>query len=284
MDKVRSAAPGLVVIACLIAGCGGGGGSDNTAVSGSPSEPPIAAAPTPSSNPARSPPASPPAAGAPTPAPASPPAAPTPVPPAQQPGDAPAAANSVPGLLVWAALQKGVSPNPIAEPNTNYRRVLTDNREFIYLGRNEQTLALESHSFTSGMVGLIKDRLVAVTVTGSDGVIDAVTANGLTMVGPQVDLRRVNPLLDESAGRWANGDSFVDLVVQSTSSEDQMRVCWNVQLPPPETAPVQTSPVPLRRLMCGVYSKTVPGLDVGGYVVDDFNGTIRTFRGAWNIE
>ncbi|MBA3479277.1 MAG: hypothetical protein H0T52_12910 [Lautropia sp.] len=66
-----------------------------------------------------------------------------------------------------------------------------------------------------------------------------------------------------------------------------MRICWNANLPPPPPVagppglPTIVYTVPLKRLMCGVYSKAVPAQDVGGHVEDDFNGTRRTFRGSW---
>jgi hypothetical protein len=194
----------------------------------------------------------------------------------------------VSGEVVWAALQTGISPDPRpAQPVTNYRKVYTAAGEFIHLGGDSDVL--ESHSFTRSSWGpLIRDRLVTVDTTGSDGVIDAVTANGLPLVGPQLDLRNVDPSVDTTAGTWSNGAWSAQLIVQSAESPDLMRVCWNVNLPPP--APVRGPPgapvnspdtVPLRRLMCGVYSRAQPGPDLGGHVEDDFNGEKRTFRGRW---
>lgn len=261
MYKLSATGSSLTLIALLIGGCGGGS-SDDTAVSGAPDAPsPVAEVPAP-----------PPVAAVPAP------------PPAPEPAPVP----TVSGEVVWAALQTGISPDPEPiEPVTNYRKVYTDAGEFIHLGGDAD--ALDSHTFTSSSWGpLIKDRLVRVSLTGSDGVIDAVTANDLPLVGPQLDLRNVDPAVDATAGTWSNGAWSAQLIVQSVESPDLMRVCWNVHLPPP--APVRGPPgvpvtppdtVPLKRLMCGVYSRAQAGPDVGGYVVDDFNGTKRAFRGTW---
>jgi len=133
----------------------------------------------------------------------------------------------------------------------------------------------------------MRESFISVAVSGSDGVIDAVNANNLLLVGPQLDLRNVDPAVDAAAGTWTNGEWFAKLVVQSDESPDLMRVCWDVHLPPPPTVtgPPGTPPVvytvPLKRLMCGVYSRTQEGPDVGGYVEDDFNGEKRIFRGSW---
>jgi len=72
-----------------------------------------------------------------------------------------------------------------------------------------------------------------VSVIGSDGVIDGVVANGMTMSGPQVDLRNVNPEIDKGISAWSNGQWSVQLIVQSDASADRVRICWNANLPPP---------------------------------------------------
>ncbi len=117
---------------------------------------------------------------------------------------------------------------------------------------------------------------------GSDGVIDAVIANGMTMTGPQLDLRNVDPQLDATAGTWSNGKWFARLVIQSQG--ELVRVCWNAYLPepPPVTGPPGYKPLvrgaDFKRLMCGVYSGS---REAGGHVQDDFAGTIRTYTATW---
>lgn len=259
----------------ILAGCGGGGGTD-TAVSASPPAPgPIGAAPVaepPAQPPANNPPAAqPPAAG---PSTTEPPAtAPTP------------AAPTVSGSLVWAALQQGVSPDPApANPYTNNRQVFHEDGRAYFLGG-----ALSSHSLGRTPWGPIAiDALVNVSMVGSEGVIYAVKANDLTLEGPPLDLRSVDPALDATAATWTNGPWFASLVVQSVpGNEALMRVCWNSHLPPPPplTGPPDVPPVvrtvPLKRLMCGVYGRSAASRDVGGYVVDDFDGVVTTYRGAW---
>jgi hypothetical protein len=255
MCKLKATSSGAAMIALLLAGCGGGGGSDETAVSGAAEPPsPIVAAP-------------------------------DPAPPAPAPEPSPVA--KVAGEVVWAALQTGISPDPNpTEPVSNYRKVHTGDNLFIYLGSRPKSL--ESHSFTTSPWGsLMKEGDVNVSATGSEGVIDGVTANDLDLVGPQLDLRNVDPVVDATAGTWTNGDWSAQLVIQSAESPDLMRVCWNVHLPPPRTVfgPPGSTPVvftvPLKRLMCGVYGRALPGPDLGGYVEDDRNGTKRIFRGSW---
>jgi hypothetical protein len=247
------------LISMSAAACGGGG--SDTAVSASPAaQSPVAAFST--------------AMAAST---ATTPAAP----------EASARAPSVSGPLVWAALQTGVSADPHPDnPYTNYRKVMTAENTYYFLGD-----ALVSHSMGSGFAGASGigiTGLVSVEPVANDGVIVAVKANGLTLEGAPLDLRNVNPAIDAAAGTWTSGEWFATLLLQSVANRpDLMRVCWDTQLPPPEpvTGPPGFSPVvreaPFKRLMCGVYSNSQPGPDVGGYVVDDFNGTVTTFSGTW---
>ena len=147
--------------------------------------------------------------------------------------------------------------------------------------------ALTGHSLAQASWGpiVVSDRLEIYAV-GNNGVIVAVKANGMTLEGPQLDLRNVNPEIDSVAGTWVSGQWFAKLVVQS-DKPDQVKVCWDAYLPapPPVTGPPGSEPVarpvPFKRLTCGIYGKKQVGPDVGGYIVDDFGGTVRTFRGDW---
>ncbi|MBA3479276.1 MAG: hypothetical protein H0T52_12905 [Lautropia sp.] len=88
---------------------------------------------------------------------------------------------------------------------TNYRMVRAQDNSFIHLGG-----AIESHSYSQTPWGAtIREGLVSVSVIGSDGVIDGVVANGMTMSGSQVDLRNVNPEIEKGSarGRTASGRS-----------------------------------------------------------------------------
>jgi hypothetical protein len=130
----------------------------------------------------------------------------------------------------------------------------------------------------------VEGNAVTVQPVGSSGVINSVVANGLVMTGPQLDLRNVDPALDETAATWSNGDWFASLVIQSDVA-GRMRVCWNTYLPPPPplvsddpTYIPEVRTLPLRRLMCGIYSATQPGPDLGGHVVDDLGGTVSHGR------
>ncbi len=195
------------------------------------------------------------------------------------------AAPSVRGPAVLAALTAGVSPDPApGTPYSNYRKVVSGNDSY-YLGGS-----LTSYTVTAGFPGasgIGLNHIVEVQPQFNGGVITSVKANGLTLEGAPLDLRNATVTLDQGAGTWRSGDSFAALVVQSVSGQpDLMRVCWNAHLPPP--APVTGPPgyepmvrsAPFKRLMCGVYSKQ-GGPSVGGYLADDFNGTVRNYSGSW---
>lgn len=289
MLKRNTRTSSLALVALLLAGCGGGGGSDTTAVSANPADPP-AAEPSPSPGQSPIPPApgkrpDEPAAG-PAPVPPAPtPGQPAPAPGPVEPSPAPApAAPSVSGMLVFSALLQGISTDPApTSPVTNYRRISAADGSYIHLGGS-----LESHSFSQAPWGaILREGLVNVRIIGSDGVIDRVIANDMTMSGPQLDLRTINPEIDKGVQSWSNGEWSVQLIVQSDSGPDRVRICWNVNLPPPPPVagppgqPTVVYTVPLRRLMCGVYARSTPARDVGGHVEDDFNGTRRTFRASW---
>jgi hypothetical protein len=120
------------------------------------------------------------------------------------------------------------------------------------------------------------------------GIIRSVRANGVDLQGAPLDLRNVDPAIDASAGEWRSGAWFAKLVIQSVAgNQDLVRVCWDAHLPPPPplTGPSGTTgsvrDQPFKRLMCGVYSKSQPGPDRGGYVSDDLGGTISTYSASW---
>ena len=274
-----------VMISMSMAACGGGG-SDETAVSANPPAP--VPSPSPSAAPA---PGTTPAAGTvPAPVGASPApvgASPTPA-PSGAPAAGPVAAPAASGLLVWAALEAGVSPspNPEGNPYTNYRKVSSPDGSYYFLGG-----AMTTHVIGGGFPnasGLGLTHVVTVEPQVSNGVITGVTANGLSMEGPTLDLRSANLPYDRDPIAWTNGQYSVKLLVQSVSGQpDSMRVCWDAHLPPP--TPVAGPPgfvpqvrsEPFRRLMCGVYSNKQSGPDRGGYVIDDFGGKKTTYTANW---
>lgn len=194
----------------------------------------------------------------------------------------PPAAPTVSGPLVWAALQTGISKDPApTNPYTDDRRVHTEEGYYL-IGGTMTTYSLARSPWGPIMV----DNRMTVSPVGSGDVIDSVVANGMTLSGPPLDLRNVNPTIDATAATWSNGEWFASLVIQR-DQPGRIRVCWNAHLPPPEPVygppdvPPAVRPVPFKRLMCGIYSETQVGPDVGGYMIDDFGGTIRTFRGEW---
>lgn len=285
---------GVALVAVLIAGCGGGG-SDDTAVSATPTTPPVAAAPgavpspspTPGTNPAPTPvtnPAPKPGAG---PAPAPVVTAPAPV-GGPAPAPVPGPVATVSGPMVLAALQTGVSADPAEarNPYSVYRSVASSAGETMRLGGQLQSFIVTGGFPGGSGIGLWEDVKVEPIVNG--GVILGVNANGLRLEGAQLDLRNVNPALNAAAGTWTSGNSFASLVIQEVPGRaDLMRVCWNAHLPPPPpvTGPPGYTPLErsalFKRLMCGVYKRDAGGTDVGGYLIDDMNGDVRTFVGSW---
>lgn len=279
-----------VMLSMSMAACGGGGGSD-TAVSASPAAP--VPSPSPSASPAPGAVATPAPGAVATPAPGSAPApvvAPgvaTPVPAPSAPAPS-AATPAVSGPIVLAALTAGVSPapNPEGSPYTDFRKVVASDNSYYFIGD-----ALTSYTIGGGFPnasGFGLTGVVAIEPQVSNGVITSVKANGLTLEGSPLDLRNANPAIDASAGTWTSGQWFATLLVQSVSGQpDRMRVCWNAHLPPPPpvTGPPGFTPLvreaPFKRLMCGVYSNKQVGPDVGGYISDDFAGTVTVYSAAW---
>ena len=190
------------------------------------------------------------------------------------------------GPAVLVALTAGVSPDPAStNPYSNYRKVVAGNGSYFFLGG-----ALTSHTITGGFPGasgIGLNHVVAIEPQINGGVITSVKANGLTLDGGSLDLRHATIALDHGAGTWRSGEWFAALVVQSVSGQpDLMRVCWNAHLPPPPpvTGPPGYEPMvrnaPFKRLMCGVYSKQ-GGQSVGGYLSDDFSGTVTVYQASW---
>ncbi len=141
--------------------------------------------------------------------------------------------------------------------------------------------ALESHALGSPTGrGVVPTERVKVEPISNDGVISAVNANGLVLSGSRLDLNTATLPLDASPATWSNGEWTVKLVIQSVAGfSDQVRVCWDAYLP--ASAAVEGRTEPLKRLTCGVYKKDIGARDIGGYVIDDFNGTKTTYSGNW---
>ena len=271
----------MVGLWIALAGCGGAGESDEVVSANPPA--PTATAPAPS-----------PEQGSGSPAPA--PEVPTSTPPeaAPPPALAKPPAPSVSGELVWKALQHGVSPDPRpSNPYTKDRPVYTEDvlYRFFVGGSLRSYRLVQVPSLANPLQGfaVVPTDVLDVQIVGSSGVVDWVVANGLKLTGPQLDLRKVNPVLDQSAATWRHGEWSVSLVVQHDRRSDLMRVCWDAYLPPPP--PVASDDpnfepfvrsFPLERLACGMYSISAPGPDAGGYVVDNYDGAVLTFRGEWD--
>ena len=173
-------------------------------------------------------------------------------------------------------------PASTGNPYTSYRRV-TGGDGYFYLGGAYTTYVVARVFPGASGFGLWEQ--VDVKAQIDNGVIKGVTANGLQLQGAPLDLRNSDPRIDATAGSWRSGQWFANLVIQSSEGEN-MRVCWNVHLPPPPpvTGPPGFDPVvrepAFKRLMCGIYPKA-GGRDVGGYVADDYAGDVRTFSGSW---
>ncbi|MGE0312978.1 MAG: hypothetical protein AB7P21_15310 [Lautropia sp.] len=151
--------------------------------------------------------------------------------------------------------------------------------------------AMRSYQVTGGFPGasgIGASAVVAVEPIVNGDTVFGVTANGLRLDGPALDLSTVDPQVDATIGRWTAGDASAHLVVSSVpGSPRQMRVCWNVNLPPPPpvTGPPGFEPIVrlerFKRLMCGVYDRLAIGADQGGYVVDDIGGRVSVSEGSW---
>ncbi|MEO7937145.1 MAG: hypothetical protein ABIR55_00825 [Burkholderiaceae bacterium] len=194
---------------------------------------------------------------------------------------------TVSGLMVMAALQAGISSDPASNnPYSDYRTVKSSAGDYFLLGGKLQS-AVVSGGFPGASGQGLWDA-VSVEPVMNGGVIMAVKANGLTLEGAQLDLRNINLALDAAAGTWRSGTSFASLIIQEVSGRaDLMRVCWNAHLPAPDPVTGPPGFVPLersamfKRLMCGVYRRDAGATDVGGYLIDDLNGNVRTFVGNW---
>lgn len=139
-----------------------------------------------------------------------------------------------------------------------------------------------------GASGIGATAVVAVDPIVNGDTIFGVTANGLRLDGPAVDLSKIDPQIDSTVGTWKADSSVANLVVMSVAGKpEQMRVCWNLNLPPPApiTGPAGFDPIvrnePFKRLMCGVYNRLAAGADKGGYVVDDIGGKLSVSEGSW---
>jgi hypothetical protein len=189
---------------------------------------------------------------------------------------------------VWSALQYGLSSDPerYDNPYTSYRRVFSPDGNSYFLGGR-----YESFIITGGFPGASGIGIwhwVRIEPAASNGMIYAVTANGLTYSGAQLNLQTVNPVIDQTTATWTNGPYFVSLLVQSVPGRsDLMRVCWNAYLPPPDpvTGPPDYTPLvrtaPFKRLQCGIYDRAQPSPDRGAYMIDDYDGRVVTYTGAW---
>ena len=205
-----------------------------------------------------------------TPAPATPtPDVPTPV--------VPAPATPSPAAATPAATPDAATPAPEAVAQTQ--------ADFYLCG------AMRTYQVTGGFpgaTGIGASAVVSIEPIVNGDTIFGVTANGLRLDGPPVDLSKIDPQVDSSVGAWKADATSANLVVMSVAGKpDQMRVCWNVNLPPPPavTGPPGFAPIvrlePFKRLMCGVYSRLAIGADKGGYVVDDIGGRISVSQGSW---
>ena len=202
-------------------------------------------------------------------------------------------------MLVWAALQTGISPDPQAvSAYTSDRKVYTAEGGYYYFGGAMRSYLLAQVPWLQNRARgfkIVADHEVNVHAVGSNGVIDTIVANGISMARPtnpsQLDLRTMSIPLDSKVATWQSGDRqwTVDLIVQS-DKPGHARVCWNVHLPPPP--PLESDDptyvpfvrtAPLKRIMCGIYSARQIGPDVGGQVIDDRGSAeeTSTMRAEW---
>lgn len=178
-------------------------------------------------------------------------------------------------------MQTGISGDPQNEGNPyfwGYRQLLSPEGYGFYIGGRMSSMILGTGDFGGGPRPY-PAHSVNIEPLMSDGVIYAVTVNGVSMEGPPLNLRTVDPAIDQTAGAWGNGQWYANLVIQSAGG-DAMRVCWNVFVPI-DLHPPGYLPPPTKRLMCGVYSKSAPGPDIGGYLVIDTGEQILTYTGVW---
>ena len=286
----------VALIALLLAGCGGGGGTD-TAVSANPPAGTPAIADPPSANP---PAAQPPGT--------QPPEA---EPPATQPPASPDPKASVTGEALQRALANGVplsaefpTPGPTSFADVSWwthehtRRLTSED------GKRQMTMWTAATGATVGEAMpdsggflypvLLRRSLLTTELSGPS--INVQEANRVTFPAYYAPLTGLIEL-DQAAGEWRSGQWYVQLIPQSVADNPALfRVCWNVYLPDLE----QTQPAfgdgsnieqvvipagkPIRRLQCSVHRHS-DGKDVGGYMVDgpveDLNKPGIIYTGAW---
>ena len=113
--------------------------------------------------------------------------------------------------------------------------------------------------------------------------------NGVVFDQHYVDWNTNRITLDKTLGEWRNGAWFVQLIPQSEPGRDDLfRICWHTNLPdqailgnrPVEAAVLVPEGPAVRRLSCAIHRKQ-DARDMGGYIVDDVNGVVTTYRGQW---
>ncbi len=110
----------------------------------------------------------------------------------------------------------------------------------------------------------------------NNGVLTSVTANGLNLEGPTLDLRSADLPLGENAATWTSGSSSATLRVENDNGQaNRLRVCWVVDLPSDQRVER------LKRVTCGIYDANQPGKDVGGYIRDTIGSDVVTYSGSW---
>lgn len=177
------------------------------------------------------------------------------------------------GTVVRAALEAGVSPDPASSnPITRGRQVAAGPGTYYYIEG-----ALMSYSIGVGPSGRpTLDAVVDVKPQMNNGVITSVTANGLNLEGPTLDLRSADLPLGENAATWTSGNSSARLRVENDNGQsNRLRVCWEVDLPAAQRVER------LKRTMCGVYDANQPGKDVGGYLRDIIGSSVTQYSGSW---
>lgn len=258
------------LIALLLAGCGGGGGEDQTAVSANPPAP--AATPAPSASP---PPAAVAPIPAPTPSPApspvsaippAPPKAPEPPaaspPPAGQPSPAPAPAGpTISGAVLLAALSEWVEPsdNPLAHGTS-----ADGSTAYVYQRARQTPVDPRNYNNWSG------GQTIALLQTGTSfAVVGDGAELGAGFSSANTALVRSQPFriqpndafpLDTTIAEWRAAPWFQQLQLQTDDlSNTVFRACWHFRLPQ------------FIRLTCTKHDR-LTGQFRGVHIVDDSDG------------
>lgn len=255
-----------VVVALLLAGCGGGG--DDTQVASNPAPSPVAVAPSPvAPSPAPSPaPISPiaaPPSKAPEPAPVSPPPADPPTIPAPAPSIDAVILNMALGTLV----QGPVGPNTVGQPLG-----FAGDNAFVAQTYHSSPIDPGTYRFwsaapdwTPDMVGTrtkLQRAILSITHTRTGTgywLGDRMEANGTLLISPDGFAASGQIPLNIGLADWQNGPYSAKLLVQTDADNTVFRLCWDLKLPD------------VIRLSCGIFDRYSAAFK-GVHVVDDSFG------------